>query len=120
MIQSVTATTITLSSSSGALSMVISSNEVGKNITVSQLIDPTEPSTSAHISKILIDLRDDINLDITGTIDVTASANVYLGAGLLADSFYIDHVDAGQTVRIKSRSGIFNAAISGTNEYPRV
>ena len=115
VIQSVTASTITLSPLSGALSMVITSNESGKNITVSQLIDPTAPSTSAHISKILIDLRDDINLDITGDIDITAGANVYIGAGLLANDFYIDHIDAGQTVRVKSRGGIYNVATSGTN-----
>lgn len=82
------------------------------------------------ITAIVIDLRDDVNLNATGKIDARGGllngsnqmyfqqgVNVYLGSGAPAGgaevSLNLNQVLAGDEVRIKSRPGIFNAAAAG-------
>ncbi len=82
---------------------------------------------SPAITKIVIDLRDDINVNADGKIDVQAGAldgsgnmffqsgiDVFLGSGApdggVELPLNLDRILAGDEVRIKSRPGIFNVA----------
>src|SRR5208283_1762633 len=73
--------------------------------------DPLAPG--AVVTQIVINQISSVELQVSGSIDINAGANVYLGAEDY--NLNIDHITAGQDVRIKSKAGVFNVAASGAN-----
>jgi len=102
-IAGVTATVITLTSSASLV------DEEDVQVTV------TGPTPT--VTAIVIDQRDDVNVNATGVINATAGTNLYLGSGApeggSETSLNLGQIVAGDDVRIKSRPGIFNAAAAG-------
>jgi len=73
-----------------------------------------DPSTSAaSIKAIQIWQRDDINFDLTGTINISAVGNVYIGSGQQDNDLKIEHINTTGNVRVKSVKGILNQAYDG-------
>ena len=65
--------------------------------------------TAPNVTGILVQHRDDLNVDATGKIDVSAGGSVFLGSEQAFD-FNIHQVQAGGDVRIKGALAITNAS----------
>ncbi|MDD5049875.1 MAG: hypothetical protein PHH09_13195, partial [Methanoregulaceae archaeon] len=103
LITSVSGSTITLSADDALV------NESGKVIDFQhEILDPLDKSVTK--STITVDQREDVDVESSGEINVTAGANVYLGS---EGDINIDYVQAGETVRIKGGQGIYNVDIDG-------
>ncbi|HUU83030.1 MAG TPA: hypothetical protein VM243_05950, partial [Phycisphaerae bacterium] len=70
-------------------------------------VDPSDPSAE----KLVIALREDVDVEAGGVILVEAGGNVFLGS---EKDLNIDQVLAGEKVRIKGAGGIFDMAVVGT------
>ena len=80
-----------------------------RSITLTPEID--DPNNSdLPIAKIVINRREDVDVDASGEINITAGGNVYLGSEL---DLNIDTVVAGTTVRIKAAAGFTMWRLSG-------
>ncbi|MEK7247903.1 MAG: hypothetical protein AAB092_05470, partial [Chloroflexota bacterium] len=105
-VASVTAGTITLTSD-----VRLAATETSMVAVLSPVIaDPT--GQFASVLKIGIDQRDDVNADVSGNLNVSAGANIYLGT---LGGFNIQAITAVDAVRIKAKNDIVNAASSGAN-----
>ncbi|MCW8962189.1 MAG: hypothetical protein OQL16_00240 [Gammaproteobacteria bacterium] len=69
--------------------------------------DVTTTETEIHIA-----LREDIDVDATGAINIVAGDHIFLGSEV---DLNVDQIAAGQTVEIKTGQGIYNAATSGVD-----
>ena len=65
--------------------------------------------TAPHVTGILVQHRDDLNVDATGKIDISAGGNVFIGSEQ-AFNFNIHQLSAGGDVRIKGALAITNAS----------
>ncbi|MEO0518743.1 MAG: DUF4347 domain-containing protein, partial [Cyanobacteria bacterium P01_A01_bin.116] len=65
--------------------------------------------TDDAISQIVISLKQDVDIDAKGELNITAGAQVFLGS---EQDININQVSAGDLVRIKSADGIYNVATS--------
>ena len=94
-VASVTATTLTLTGASFI-------DETGANVTV-----------TPELAKIIINQREDVDVETAGEVNVTSDTNVYLGSEV---DLNLDTIDAGTNIRIKSGGSIRNAdGSSATN-----
>ena len=104
VIDSVTATTLTLKPGSGLVT------ESNKAITVTaEINNPLAPGAAAKIKKIVIDEREDVDVEIsspTGTINVTAHDSVYLGSQDNDLRLGLIQTDTTDAIRLKSSKGI--------------
>ena len=106
-IAGISGNTITLT---GGTRLVAS--EAGMVATLTPVIlDPTAPG-HASVKYIAIDQRDDVNIEVTGKLNVQAGNDIYIGT---VGSFSVDHVTANGTVRIKAKGDISNVATTGYN-----
>ena len=104
-IDTVTTDTITLISSDTLV------NDNGVSVEVSQIVvDPL--NTPFTINKLLVDQRDDIDINAGGDLKVTAGTTAYIGSEM---DITVDQVSAGGAVRLKSGQGLFDAASSTVN-----
>ncbi|WP_293776173.1 hypothetical protein [uncultured Oxalicibacterium sp.] len=104
-IASVTEGTITL----------IGSNSLTAESSMEAVFTPKVSNTAAlrpALTAIVIERRDDINVDATGRVNVSAGTTVYLGSGEMQNAMQIDNVTSTSNaeIRIKSRFGIVNDA----------
>ena len=100
-IASVTETTITLTAGTTL------SDENGVEAVFTPKVDNLALVRPA-ITAIVIEQRDDVNVDATGRVKVTAGTTVYLGSGQSQAAMKIDQVTAPGEVRIKSKFGLVN------------
>jgi len=102
-ISTVSGSTLTLSADDALV------NEFNKPVSVQhEILDPLDKAVIK--STITIDQREDVDVESSGEINITAGANVYLGS---EGDLNIDSVHAGDTVRIKGGQGIYNVAVAG-------
>ncbi|MEP0981787.1 Ig-like domain-containing protein [Leptolyngbya sp. FACHB-17] len=73
-----------------------------------KISDLSKSGTS--IAKVSISLKQDVDINTTGEINLTAGGNVFLGS---EQDINLDQVKAGSEVRIKAAKGIVNVAASG-------
>ncbi|BAS59688.1 hemagglutinin/hemolysin-like protein [Leptolyngbya boryana NIES-2135] len=73
-----------------------------------KILDPKK--STAPISKVVISQKQDVDIDATGEINLTAGGNVFLGS---EQDINLDQVKAGSEVRIKAAQGIVNVATTG-------
>ncbi|MEL7086290.1 MAG: hypothetical protein AAGM36_17535, partial [Cyanobacteria bacterium J06597_1] len=67
--------------------------------------------TDDAISKIVISLKQDVDIDAKGELNITAGAQVFLGS---EQDININQVSAGDLVRIKSADGVYNVATNSS------
>jgi hypothetical protein len=73
-----------------------------------KIADPRRSRTP--IAKVMISQKQDVDIDATGEINLTASGNVFLGS---EQDINLDQVKSGSEVRIKAAQGIYDVAIAG-------
>ncbi|MEL7355615.1 MAG: LamG-like jellyroll fold domain-containing protein [Cyanobacteria bacterium J06560_6] len=66
---------------------------------------------NSAIAKIVISLKQDVDIDAKGELNITAGAQVFLGS---EQDININQVSAGDLVRIKSADGVYNVATSSS------
>jgi Ca2+-binding RTX toxin-like protein len=107
LIDTVNATVITLASASDL------TTESGKTVTITpEVNDPTAPGVV--IKTIVIDQREDVDLEITGKVDVRAQESVYLGSEQNNININLVRTALDKDIRIKSGQGIANVASSAS------
>ncbi|MEO1621780.1 MAG: C-type lectin domain-containing protein, partial [Cyanobacteria bacterium J06632_3] len=74
------------------------------------VLDSPSLSNSA-ITKIVISLKQDVDIDANGELNITAGSQVFLGS---EQDININQVSAGNLVRIKSADGVYNVATSSS------
>ncbi|MBD1822859.1 DUF4347 domain-containing protein [Cyanobacteria bacterium FACHB-DQ100] len=73
-----------------------------------KISDLSKSGTS--IAKVSISLKQDVDINTTGEINLTAGGNVFLGS---EQDINLDQIKAGSEVRIKATKGLVNVAASG-------
>ena len=84
---------------------------------ITEVLDPND--IQAVVQKIVIDLREDIDVDATGDININVDSNLTTGSHIFLGSelqLSIDEVKATDNVRLKTKNGIISVDTTGNDD----